>query len=67
MAKKMDDIRKKSDADLNKEVGKLREALKDFRFGITGSKIRNMREGRNLKKDIARHLTELSARTNATK
>ena len=67
MAKNMDGIRKKSDADLVKEIVRLRDSLKDFRFGVAGSKIRNMKEGRNLKKDIARHLTERSARVRAAR
>ena len=35
-----------------------RTALRNFRFGIAGSKVRNVKEGKNIKKDIARILTE---------
>jgi len=63
---KMADIQKKSDKDMRKTLAELRESLRVFRFGIAGSKIRNMREGRNLKRDIARHMTELTRRKRST-
>lgn len=59
---KMAEIQKKSDKDLVKDLGALRESIRVFRFGIAGSKIRNMKEGRNLRRDIARYMTELSKR-----
>lgn len=58
----MDDIRKKNDGELNKLLTEKREALRKFRFDVTGTRIRNVREGRNLRKEIARILTEQSAR-----
>ena len=36
-----------------------REALRKFRFGIAGSKNRNVKEGKNTRQDIARILTEI--------
>lgn len=62
----MTDIQKKSDKDLAKSIVELRESLRAFRFGVAGSKIRNMKEGHNIKKDIARHLTELTKRGRST-
>ena len=53
----------KKDTDLAKALVEKREALRKFRFGISGSKTRNVKEGRNLKKDIARILTELNSRS----
>ena len=61
----MEEIRKMHEGDLRKGLIGAREALKDFRFGIAGSKIRNMKEGKNLKSDIARYLTELYERTHS--
>ena len=58
----MDDLKKMSIEDLHKEVAGKREALRVFRFGGAGSRTRNVREGRNLRKDIARLLTELNSR-----
>lgn len=36
-----------------------REALRKFRFGIAGSKSRNVKEGKNTRREIARILTEI--------
>ena len=58
----MSDIQKQNDEDLKKAVSEKRAALRMFRFGGAGSRTRNVREGRNLRKDIARLLTELHAR-----
>ncbi|MAF59373.1 MAG: 50S ribosomal protein L29 [Candidatus Pacebacteria bacterium] len=55
---------KKSDKDLMKNLSDKRESLRNFRFGITGTKTRNVKEGKNLRKEIARTLTELSSRKN---
>lgn len=38
-----------------------RTALRNFRFGVAGSKVRNVKEGKNIKKEIARILTAHSA------
>jgi len=40
-----------------------RESLRLFRFGTAGSTTRNVKEGKNLKKDIARILTEKNRQT----
>ncbi len=52
---------------LTAEVSALREKLRVFRFGAAGSRSRNVREGRTLRKDIARVFTELRARDIAEK
>lgn len=46
--------------ELIKALAEKREVLRNFRFGIAGSKTRNVKEGSNAKKDIARILTELN-------
>ena len=58
-------IKDKSVESLHAELSEKREALRTFRFGGAGSRSRNVREGRNLRKDIARILTELNARKTA--
>ena len=50
------------ESELKKTLGDKREALRSFRFGAAGSRSRNVREGRELRKEIARILTELHAR-----
>lgn len=56
-------LKKHSVGDLQKEIAEKREALRVFRFGGAGSRTRNVREGRTVRKDIARLLTELNSRT----
>ena len=58
----MADTKTQSSEDLMKEVAEKREALRVFRFGEMGSRTRNVREGRTLRRDIARILTELHSR-----
>ena len=58
----MADFKNKTEKDLKKELNEKREALRDFRFGIAGSKVRDVKEGQNTRKEIARILTELNFR-----
>jgi ribosomal protein L29 len=58
----MADLKKQSIADLQKELADKRKALTQFRFGEAGSRTRNVKEGRTLRRDIARILTEMNAR-----
>lgn len=62
MATAKNNFSKYSIDDLQKEIVQKREALRSFRFGSAGSRSRNTREGRNLRKDIARLMTEVSTR-----
>ncbi|OGG44767.1 50S ribosomal protein L29 [Candidatus Kaiserbacteria bacterium RIFCSPHIGHO2_01_FULL_50_13] len=59
---KKTDLAKYSVSDLHKEVAEKRSALRTFRFGGAGSRTRNVREGRELRKNIARLLTEVASR-----
>lgn len=56
------DIKKKNDSDLAKFVAEKREDVRSFRFGVAGAGARDVRKVRAAKKDIARGLTELTAR-----
>ena len=60
----MEDLKKKNSNELTKDLVQKREELRLFRFGIAGSKTRNIKEGRDIRRDIARILTELRARQN---
>lgn len=55
-------LNKKTDKELADELVSKRKSLREFRFGMFGSKTKNVREGRNLKKEIARVLTEINKR-----
>jgi ribosomal protein L29 len=57
MAKK-NDLTKHTKADLLKLAVDKREELRVLRFGTAGSKNRNVKAARNLRKDIARALTQ---------
>jgi len=54
------DITTKTPADLSKMLAEKREAGRAFRFGGAGAKSKNVREGRAIRKDIARILTALN-------
>jgi ribosomal protein L29 len=58
---KMKDITNKTATDLNKMIAEKRELLRVFRFGGAGAKTKNVKEGRTVRKDIARIMTALSA------
>ncbi len=58
----MSEFSKQDIAELNKILAEKREALRAFRFGGAGSRTRNVREGRNLRREVAQILTELRAR-----
>ncbi len=62
----MADLKTYTVEDLAKEISQKREALRVFRFGEAGSRTRNVREGRTLRRDIARLLTEYKVRSLAS-
>lgn len=55
----MKDLNKKTEKELHKMLAEKRKALCVFRFNSSGSKSKNVKEGNNLRKDIARIFTEL--------
>ncbi len=52
----------KKDGELKSALAEKQEALRLFRFGVAGSKSRTVREGRTLRRTIARLKTELNRR-----
>lgn len=60
--KKHSAIKNKSVDELKKLISEKKESLRNFRFGLAGSKIRNVKEGRGLRKEIARMMTEVNGR-----
>lgn len=57
-----DDIKKKTNTDLQKLLNEKRDELRQFRFNSAGARTRNVKEGQNARKQIARILTELNGR-----
>ena len=58
---KSKELKAKTPADLSKMLAENREALRVFRFGGAGAETKTVREGRAIRKDIARILTALNA------
>ena len=61
----MSDFKNKTKEELHKELMEKRSALRAFRFNISASKVKNVKEGINLRKEIARILTALTAKSKA--
>lgn len=59
---RMTEIIKKKDGDLEAFLAKLKEEERVFRFGMTGSSVKNVKESRTRRKDIARVKTEINRR-----
>jgi len=47
------DLLKKNKTDLEKMLTEKREGIRAFRFNVAGSKSTNVKEGRNLRRDVA--------------
>lgn len=62
----MKELKKKSVKDLYKILEEAREGLREFRFGSAGSKTRNVKKGRNLRRVVAQTLTELNIRVKSS-
>ena len=54
------ELRQKSKSELQKLLQEDREKLRQLRFDLTSGKVKNVREIRKIKKEIARILTLLS-------
>lgn len=63
----MKEFKDKTPEDLKKLIIEKQEVLRNFRFGSTGSKTKNVKLGHSTKKDIARIMTELSIRKTTIK
>lgn len=55
-------LTEKTMPELENVLAEKRELLRKFRFGAAGSKNRNVKEGKNTRKEIARVLTEIGKR-----
>ena len=59
---KTNEINKQSDKELEKLLIEKRAFVRQFRFDVTGSKAKNIKEGANARKDVARIMTEIAKR-----
>ncbi|MFA6405066.1 MAG: 50S ribosomal protein L29 [Candidatus Paceibacterota bacterium] len=61
---KSKEIINKTEVDLSRLLGEKREMLRVFRFGGAGAKTKNVKQGRAVRKDIARIMTAMTANAN---
>jgi len=54
---KIDELRQKSKEEIRKLLDEKRERLRQLRFDLVSGKVKNVKEVREIKKDIARILT----------
>ncbi len=57
------DLLNKNTSELKTLLAEKRLALRNFRFAVSGSNVRNVKEGNVLKKDVARILTLLNKKS----
>ena len=60
---KISELQQKNDAELVTTISEMQEELRKLRFGIAGSALRNSHAIRNLRRNIARGLTEFNRRS----
>lgn len=58
----MKNLSQKTEKELEKILQETSEKLRKFRFDMTGSKVKNVKEGMLLRKDMARVLTVLNSK-----
>jgi len=56
------ELNKLSETELLKLLEEKRVGVRQFRFDISGSKVKNIKDGTNMRKAVARILTELTQR-----
>jgi ribosomal protein L29 len=56
------ELKEKTQAEILTLIQEKREELRKISFGTAGSTMRNVHAGRNLRRDIARAMTELTSR-----
>jgi len=63
----MSELKGKTAKELLKLLGEKKKSLHAFKLGNAGSKTKNVKEGRTIRKDIARIMTELNVLAAASK
>lgn len=61
---KRKDVKKKTSEELGKLLSDKKQSLASIRLGSSGSKSRNVREARTMRRTIARILTEIKVKAN---
>lgn len=63
----MSELSRKNEQELRKSLFDMRRQWRQFRFDAAGSRVRNTREGRHLRREIARVMTEMRKRFETAK
>ena len=63
----MNEFNSKNKDELKRLLVEKRKALNDFRFAFAGGKVKNVKEGKVARKDIARILTAINLQNKAAK
>ncbi len=58
----MKEYKNKTEQELRGIITEKRKALQPFRFNLSGSKIKNVKEGKGLRKQIAQAMTEINSK-----
>ncbi len=58
----MSDIKSKNIAELNVLSAEMRETMRTIRFGAAGSRSRDVKQAKGIRRDVARIETELQSR-----
>ena len=61
---KIEELRKKDKAELEKSIEDLKKKLSDFRFRFSSNKLKNVKEIGIARKDIARMMTIINEKNN---
>jgi|FrelakmetLWP11LW_1041352.scaffolds.fasta_scaffold163191_2 ribosomal protein L29 len=56
----MKELIKKTEKELKQLLTEKKDALRVFNFALSGSKTKNLKEGKNIKKEIAQIMTVLN-------
>lgn len=54
---KFKELKNKKPAELKKLIADHETAMREFRFGLSGGKVKNVKASKNMKRDVARALT----------
>ena len=57
--KNITELKKKGTIELKKELLEKRKEIQDFRFGVSGAKVKNVKASKEARKHVARILTLL--------
>ena len=61
---KFKELKSKKPGELKKLIEERNAAMREFRFGLSGGKVKDVKSSRNMRKDVARALTIINNQAN---